>query len=113
MSITVDGVQGIAKRVYDKSGIQNFLPKASIIQRRVGWEKGTRKVGESYRIPVTLRPPNGFTYAGSAGTSATALKAARPLRSTFARRCCGWRCPGPPRRERAPSRPSPAKSSRP
>jgi hypothetical protein len=70
--IGVAEVNGLAKRVYDKSGIAAWLPEQSIFQRAMSWEKGTRKVGESYQIPVVVRMPNGFTYVGSTGV-ATAL----------------------------------------
>lgn len=65
--ITVAEVNGLNKRVYDKSGLQKFRPPTSIITSRVGWDKGTRNIGEAYQVPVVVRPPNGFTYAGSAG----------------------------------------------
>lgn len=74
----LDNVNGIAKKVYDKAGIQDLRPKSAILQRRIGWDKGTRQIGESYQISVALRPPNGFTYPGSTGAG-TAMKAARPM----------------------------------
>lgn len=77
--ITIAEVQGIGKKVYDKLGIADLRPRSALLQRRIGWEKGARDLGESYNISVALRPPNGFTYAGSAGTSASALKASRNM----------------------------------
>jgi len=68
-------VNGLAKRIYDRD-LKDLRPSSSILQRRIGWEKGTRNIGESYQIAVCLQPPNGFTYAGSAGGLVT-LKQAR------------------------------------
>ncbi len=65
--VTVDAVSGLQKRVYDKAGLQKYRPGSAIFQNRIGWDKGSRLVGESYQIPVVLEPPNGFTYSGSAG----------------------------------------------
>lgn len=76
--LTVAQANGIQKRVYDKSGLQNSLPGTSILQRKIGWEKGSRNVGESYQVGVVLQPPNGFTYSGSAG-GITTLKQARNM----------------------------------
>lgn len=71
-------INGSAKRVYDKSGIKDVRSACSIITKQVGWDKGTRAIGESYQMPVTLRYPNGFTYLGSAGAANTSLKQPRP-----------------------------------
>lgn len=76
--ITVDVVNGIQKRVYDKSGLKNALPGSSIYSKRISWENGTRKEGENYTIGVVMRGPNGFTYSGSAGGVKT-LKQARNM----------------------------------
>ena len=76
---TFDVVQGGAKRVYDNA-IHNLLPKAAVCVNRASWEKGTRSNGESYQIPVCVVPPNGFTFAGTAGTATTTLKAGRPMK---------------------------------
>ncbi len=79
--VTIADVNGIAKRVYDKMGIKDLRPVSAIYQKRIGWEDGSREVGESYRISVALRPPNGFTYPGqqTSATGATAMKVARPM----------------------------------
>lgn len=69
--IDLSAVNGLTKKVYDKSGLKQALPGSAIIQKRIGYEKGSRKVGESYNVPVVLRPPNGFTYAGSDGSVRT------------------------------------------
>lgn len=71
----VSAVNGLAKRVYDKA-IVDARPGVSIAQRKIGWDKGTRNIGESYQVGVALQPPNGFTYPGSAG-GVTTLKAPR------------------------------------
>src|SRR5690606_24019115 len=78
MSVTFDQVEGLAKRVYDKT-VHNLLPSSSVITRRSSWDEGTRNIGESYQVSVILRPPNGFTHAGSTGASRTALKPGRPM----------------------------------
>ncbi len=65
--VTVTAINGIGKKVYDKSGLKNWLPSSSIMQKRASWEKGTRNVGESYSVSVVTRRPNGVTYSGSAG----------------------------------------------
>lgn len=70
-------INGITKRVYDKT-IKKALPGSSWLQQRVGWDNGSRQVGEAYHVSVLLRPPNGFTHVGSAGGTAT-LKQGRPL----------------------------------
>ena len=75
---TFSDINGMAKRVYDKSGLQDLRSDCSIVTKRVGWDKGSRAIGESYQSPMTLRFPNGFTYLGSAGTANTALKQPRP-----------------------------------
>lgn len=71
-------INGLAKRVYDKSGLQKFRPPTSIITSRIGWDKGTRNIGEAYQVPIVVRPPNGHTYSGSAG-GANTLKQARNM----------------------------------
>lgn len=76
--VTFEAINGLAKRVYDKSGLQKFRAPSAIIQSRIGWDKGTRNVGESYQVSVVLRPPNGFTYSGTAGGVNT-LKAPRNM----------------------------------
>jgi len=76
--LTIPDVEGAARRVHDKV-IKDLRPSASILTNRASWENGSRGVGEDYRVSVTLRPPNGFTHAGSAGSSRTQLKAARPM----------------------------------
>ena len=73
-----DTINGVAKRVYDKSGLVDARSDCSIITKQLSWDKGTRNIGESYQVPVTLRYPNGFSYLGSAGTSTSALKQPRP-----------------------------------
>lgn len=64
------------KKVYDPK-VRDLRPSSSILQRRIKFNKDKR-VGEEYRVSVVLRPPNGFTYVGSAG-AITALKAARNM----------------------------------
>lgn len=76
---TFDNVQGGAKRVYD-TVIHNLLPKSAVCVTRASWEKGTRSIGESYQIPICVIPPNGFTFAGSTGTTTSTLKAGRPMK---------------------------------
>lgn len=76
--VTLETVNGLTKKVYDKSGLKKALPGSAIFQKRIGYEKGTRKVGESYNVPVVLRPPNGFTYSGSEG-GVTTLKNPRNM----------------------------------
>jgi len=70
-------INGITKRVYDKT-IKKALPGSSWLQQRIGWDNGSRQVGESYQVSVVLRPPNGFTHVGSSGATAT-LKQGRPM----------------------------------
>lgn len=79
--MTIQDVNGIAKRVYDKSGLKDLRPDVGILQKRIGWDKGSRNIGEAYQVGVILRNPNGFTYPGAqtSATAATALKAARPM----------------------------------
>lgn len=75
--VTVTEVSGIGKKVYDRT-MRKALPASAILQKRIGWDKGTRAIGESYNVSVVLRPPNGFTYAGTAG-GVTTLKAPRNM----------------------------------
>lgn len=75
---TFTDINGVAKRIYDKSGIKDLRTECSIITKQVSWDKGTRNVGESYQVPITLRYPNGFTYLGSSGAANLALKQPRP-----------------------------------
>lgn len=72
-----DSINGIAKRVYDKTGLKDLRSDCSIITKQISWDNGTRAIGESYQVPVTLRYPNGFTYMGSAATSTSTLKQPR------------------------------------
>lgn len=69
-------VNGTTKRVYDKT-IKKALPGRAWLQREIPYGQGKR-VGESYRVPVLLRPPNGFTHNGSDGAT-VALKQGRPM----------------------------------
>lgn len=69
-------VNGTTKRVYDKT-IKKALPGRSWCQREIPFGEGKR-VGESYRVPVLLRPPNGFTHIGSEGATSV-LKQGRPM----------------------------------
>ncbi len=77
--IDLDAISGDTKKVYDKTGIKNFLPAQAILQKKIGsdFEKGAR-VGDSFQISVTLQLPGGFTYAGSSG-AVRALKQARNM----------------------------------
>lgn len=75
----VSDINGVQKRVYDKSGLKNAILGVTILQDNIGWENGTRKIGESYQVGVVLRPPNGFTHAGSAG-NVVQLKQGRPMK---------------------------------
>jgi hypothetical protein len=75
---TVTDVNGVQKRVYDKSGLKNALPGSSVLQREIGFDGGSRMVGESYQFGVVLQPPNGFTFVGSGG-AITTLKQGRPM----------------------------------
>ncbi len=75
---TLTDINGMTKRVYDKLGIHDLLPASSVYTDLIGFDGGTHAIGESYRIPVVLEPPNGFTYAGSSGGAVT-LKAGRPM----------------------------------
>lgn len=76
--IDLDAISGDTKKVYEKSGIRNFLPKSAVFQKKIGgFEKGAR-VGDSFQISVTLQLPAGFTYGGSAGGVRT-LKQARNM----------------------------------
>src|SRR5688572_15079768 len=68
-------VQGISKKVYDKSGLKTVLFGNSWFQQRVLFDKGTTKLGDTYQMGVVTQPPNGFTYPGSAGAVATLLQA--------------------------------------
>lgn len=71
-------INGLTKRVYDKSGIKDLRSSCGIIQKKAAWDKGSRNIGESYQVPVSLRYPNGFTYLGSAGAANTSTLAVRP-----------------------------------
>lgn len=69
--VTLEVVNGLTKKVYDKSGVKQTLPEVAIHTKRIGYDEGSRKVGENYNISVVLRPPNGFTHAGSDGAVRT------------------------------------------
>lgn len=69
--------QGLAKKVYDESGMKDYHPSCSIFTRDIGWEE-MAKTGESYSVSVLVQPPNGFTYVGSGG-AVTALKQPRNM----------------------------------
>jgi hypothetical protein len=75
--VTFDEVSGLAKKVYDSSGVADYQPSCAIITQDAPWTDMAR-TGESYSMSVVVSPPNGFTYAGSAGGS-NALKAARNM----------------------------------
>lgn len=79
--VTLEQVNGIVKTVYDESGIKDLRPDCAIMTKRVGFENGSKEIGESYKVSVALRLPNGFTYAGAqtSATTSTTLKAARPM----------------------------------
>lgn len=72
-------INGSTKRVYDKSGLTNALIGVTTVQKAIGFERGTRNIGESFQVGVVVRPPNGFTHVGSAGGTAT-LKQGRPMK---------------------------------
>jgi hypothetical protein len=75
--VTFDEVSGLGKKVYDSSGVADYQPSCAIITQDAPWTDMAR-TGESYSMSVVVSPPNGFTYAGSAGGS-NALKAARNM----------------------------------
>jgi len=72
---TFSDVQGISKRVYDKSGLKSVLFGNSWFQSKVLFDKGTTKLGDTYQMGVVTQPPNGFTYGGNAGGITTLLQA--------------------------------------
>lgn len=74
--LTVTEANGLFKRVYDRK-VRDLRPSSAILQRRIGFNE-QKKVGEAYVASVVTRPPNGFTYAGSAG-GVIALKAPRNM----------------------------------
>lgn len=74
--LTVTEANGLFKRIYDRK-VRDLRPATAILQRRIPFNE-QKKVGESYVVSVVVRPPNGFTYAGSAGDVVT-LKAARNM----------------------------------
>lgn len=76
--VTFDAANGLAKDVYHDGGVKDFLPKTSIITRDVGELKPTAKLGDTYKVPVVVKPPNGVTYGGTAG-GITALKGPRNM----------------------------------
>ncbi len=69
-------INGMTKIVYEAGGVNDFLPKSSIFQDRIGFENGA-KVGDRYAFSVTLQLPQGVTYGGSSGARRT-LKQPRP-----------------------------------
>ena len=71
-------INGMQKRVYDKSGIKDLRPSCAILQKKITFENGTRKIGESYQVPVALKLPNGWTPLGSTGAANGSLKQPRP-----------------------------------
>jgi hypothetical protein len=73
---TFTTANGLFKRVYDKK-VRDLRPKTAILQRLIDFND-QQKLGESYQISVMLRPPNGFTYAGSSG-GVTSLKQPRNM----------------------------------
>lgn len=79
--VTYEQVSGLTKTVYDESGVKDLRADCQIISKRVGFEKGSKDLGDSYKVSVALRLPNGFTYAGAqtSATTSTTLKAARPM----------------------------------
>jgi hypothetical protein len=68
-------VQGISKRVYDKSGLKTIQFGNTWFQGKVLFDKGTTKLGDTYQVGVVTQPPNGFTFPGSSGAVATLLQA--------------------------------------
>ena len=60
---------GFFKKRYEKM-IRDVRSKCSIVQKLVPFEN-TAKVGESYNIGVSLKPPQGFTYTGTTATPST------------------------------------------
>lgn len=74
---TLTEAQGLAKKVYDDS-VHDLRTEQSVIVSKLPFSDASR-VGDAYQVSMALRLPNGFTYAGSEGTSATALKAGRPM----------------------------------
>lgn len=75
--VTFEQANGLAKTVYDDGGVRDFLPKSSILLRDVPF-KATAKLGDTYKYPVVVKPPNGVTYGGSAGGTTT-LKTPRNM----------------------------------
>src|SRR5688572_10718901 len=68
-------VQGISKRVYDKTGLKTIQFGNTWFQQKVLFDKGTTKLGDTYQVAVVTQPPNGFTFPGSSGAVATLLQA--------------------------------------
>lgn len=63
---TITTANGLYKKRYSKSGLNNVKPKSAVLQEKYPYSASER-VGESYNEGVELQGPNGFTYAGSAG----------------------------------------------
>jgi len=74
--VTVSEAQGMYKRLYDPE-VVDVRPRSAVGQRAIPFNK-RKRLGESYQIPVAVKMPNGFTYAGSSGAAAT-LNAARNM----------------------------------
>lgn len=68
--------QGYTKKIYGE--IKDVRSKTSILQRKITFEGGTKKIGDTYQQSVTLRYPNGWTYLGSNGAASATLKQPRP-----------------------------------
>jgi hypothetical protein len=74
---TLTTAQGWTKKIYDNV-IKDLRSKNSILQKKIGFDGGTKKIGDTFQVSVTLRYPNGWTYLGSTGDASTTLKDARP-----------------------------------
>jgi hypothetical protein len=74
---SLSDAQGWTRKVYDKT-VKDLRAKNAILQKKIGFDGGTKKIGDTFQVSVTLRYPNGWTYLGSNGAASATLKQPRP-----------------------------------
>jgi hypothetical protein len=65
---TVASLNGVFKQAYAE-GIEDLIPKSSILQKEIDFKLGTEKLGDKFNQPVVVANELGITFGGSAGSA--------------------------------------------
>lgn len=65
---SVSSLNGVFKQAYAE-GIEDLIPKTSVLQKEIEFKLGTEKLGDKFNQPVLVSNELGITFGGSSGTA--------------------------------------------